>query len=175
MVNAAQSSIEQEAKALMEVGGGVTTSIIPPSVIASRLDQSNAMMAGEALHGLTWVGYIQEIRINSSALGLLANLSLLDLSFNEINGSIVSEIGQLKNLVKLDLQQNKLTGHSLRLCSSKESGGIGPRTKQPHWSLPLSLGHLTNLTSLSLSSNQINGSIPEGNRKHDEFDALVSQ
>ena len=75
----------------------------------------------------------------------ISNLSNLDLSNNEINGSIVSEIGMLKKLLVLKLEHNKLTGP-----------------------IPLSLGNLNNLTKLCLNSNQINSSIPQeiGNMKN---------
>ena len=66
----------------------------------------------------------------------LTNLAYLLLDSNQINGSILLEIGNMKNLSFLSLFDNKLTGpiHS-------------------------SLGHLTKLVSLYLDSNQINGSI----------------
>lgn len=45
-----------------------------------------------------------------SELGLLHQLSKLDLSFNEFTGSIPSELGQLTNIDELGLQANRLTG-----------------------------------------------------------------
>ena len=62
----------------------------------------------------------------------------LDLSNNQLTGSIPSEIGNLTNLTLLYLYENQLTG-----------------------SIPSEIGNLTNLTYLKLSSNQLTGEIPE--------------
>nr|XP_027120341.1 probable leucine-rich repeat receptor-like protein kinase At1g35710 [Coffea arabica] len=74
----------------------------------------------------------------------LPNLEYLDLSLNEISGSIPPvigpippEIGNLKALESLSLSENNLTG-----------------------SIPKSLGSTTNLALLSLDRNQFSGSIP---------------
>ena len=73
-----------------------------------------------------------------SEIGTLHKLTFLDLSLNEINGSIPSEIRSLKNLETLNLARNRLVG-----------------------AIPSSLGGLTNLAYLYLNSNDISGSIPE--------------
>uniref|UniRef100_A0A2N9ICK1 non-specific serine/threonine protein kinase n=1 Tax=Fagus sylvatica TaxID=28930 RepID=A0A2N9ICK1_FAGSY len=72
-----------------------------------------------------------------TSLGHLTKVIFLSLSLNQINGSILPEIGNLKNLKSLCLDHNNLTGP-----------------------IPSSLGHLTDLEVMVLSSNQINGSIP---------------
>ena len=61
----------------------------------------------------------------------------LDLSENELNGTIPSELGSLTYLVDLNLSQNQLRG-----------------------TIPSELGNLTNLTSLSLFGNRLSGGIP---------------
>jgi len=62
----------------------------------------------------------------------------LNLSYNELTGSIPPEIGNLTNLNFLYLGSNGLTG-----------------------SIPSEIGNLTNLTHLDLSDNQLTGLIPE--------------
>ena len=62
----------------------------------------------------------------------------LDLSDNQLTGSIPPEIGNLTNLTYLSLSSNQLTGE-----------------------IPPEIGNLTNLTSLQLSYNQLTGEIPE--------------
>ncbi|KAJ7523260.1 hypothetical protein O6H91_18G043900 [Diphasiastrum complanatum] len=66
----------------------------------------------------------------------LSPLSVLDLSWNDINGSIPQNIGSLAMLEVLDLSRNKLTGN-----------------------IP-SLSQLDHLQILDLSFNQLNGAIP---------------
>ena len=62
----------------------------------------------------------------------------LDLSYNQLTGSILSEIGNLTNLEILYLSDNQLTG-----------------------SIPSEIGNLDSLTYLYLSDNQLTGEIPE--------------
>ncbi|MEN8217501.1 MAG: S8 family serine peptidase, partial [Pseudomonadota bacterium] len=70
-------------------------------------------------------------------LGNLTNLETLELSDNQLTGSIPTELGNLTNLETLDLDFNQLTG-----------------------SIPTELGNLTNLWELRLSGNQLTGTIP---------------
>ncbi len=75
----------------------------------------------------------------------------LDLSENELNGTIPSELGSLTYLEELNLSQNQLSG-----------------------TIPSELGNLTNLTALSLFSNRLSGGIPSelGNLSNLELLAL---
>ena len=72
-----------------------------------------------------------------SALGQLTNVSIMNLSFNQLFGSIPSLMGQLTNLRILSLSFNQLTE-----------------------TLPSSLGQITNLKWLNISSSLIIGTIP---------------
>jgi hypothetical protein len=72
-----------------------------------------------------------------SEIGNLTNLTYLSLKGNQLSGSIPPYIGNLTNLTYLNLQSNQLTG-----------------------SIPPEIGNLTNLTILSLYSNQLTGTIP---------------
>ncbi|GAY32742.1 hypothetical protein CUMW_286590, partial [Citrus unshiu] len=98
-------------------------------------------------------------------IGRLNHLIYLDLSRNNLNGSIPLEIGNLKVLHVVDLSYNNLAGpipdllpHQLGDLGNLDSlllssnNLIGP--------IPSTLGHLTNLTYLNLAYNQLNRSIP---------------
>lgn len=85
----------------------------------------------------------------------------LDLSENELNGTIPSELGSLAYLEDLDLSKNQLSGtipidlgnltnlKVLSLYTNRLSGGI-----------PSELGHLSNLELLALFENSLRGTIP---------------
>ena len=94
--------------------------------------------------------------------GSLANLQALNLSDNELTGTIPVELGNLtRTLTTLNLGQNSLTEtvpawlggftnlQSLSLYSNTLNGEI-----------PSELGSLTNLRSLNLGGNQLTGTIP---------------
>jgi len=85
----------------------------------------------------------------------------LDLSWNQLTGSISPEIGNLTNLIDLNLSYNELTGEipseigdmtnltDLFLLENQLSGEIPPE-----------ISYLTNLTNLDLGGNQLIGEIP---------------
>ena len=96
-----------------------------------------------------------------STLGLLASLTLLDLSINFLTGPIPSEIGNLQQLTQLSLFKNNLTDAipaefydlaSLEVVQLYENPLTG--------SLRTELGNLTKLTALNLAKNFLTGSIP---------------
>ena len=89
-------------------------------------------------------------------------VSELDLSDNQLSGSIPSELGNLTSLMEeLDLSDNQLTGSiptGLGNLTSLEELYLSDN--QLTGSIPVELGNLTSLTELDLSNNQLNGSIP---------------
>ena len=95
-------------------------------------------------------------------IGLLTNLTSLSLYRNDITGSIPSEIGNLTNLTDLRLDNNQLTGEI-----PSEIGNLSNLTSlvldrnQLTGSIPPEIGNLTSLTSLYLSNNQLTGIIPD--------------
>ena len=99
----------------------------------------------------------------------LTNLTYLDLSRNQLSGTIPPEIGNLTNLTYLNLGFNKLTG-----SIPPEIGNLinltylGLYLNQLTGSIPPEIGNLTNLEQLSLEGNQLTGSIPTeiGNLTH---------
>ncbi|MFC1574371.1 leucine-rich repeat domain-containing protein, partial [Candidatus Latescibacterota bacterium] len=89
------------------------------------------------------------------------NVTKLDLSNNNLSGTIPPEIGNLKNLYSLNLGTNQLTGSippeigtlvNLRLLYIHHNPLQG--------SIPPEIGNLTILEGLYLSYNQLSGSIP---------------
>ncbi|XP_062014553.1 MDIS1-interacting receptor like kinase 2-like [Rosa rugosa] len=93
------------------------------------------------------VGSVNRINLSNSGIqGTLRelsflsfpNLEYLDLSFNELNGSIPPSIGGLSNLVFLYLRHNQLSG-----------------------SVPQEIGNLKKLTVLKLDTNQLSGHLPQ--------------
>ena len=94
-------------------------------------------------------------------IGDLTNLQNLNFWFNQLTGPIPIEIGNLTNLSNLTLMNNELSG-----SIPSEIGNL--TNLQTLWlhsnhlsgSIPSSIGNLTNLESLSLYDNQLSGSIP---------------
>ncbi|CAL4979291.1 unnamed protein product [Urochloa decumbens] len=119
-------------------------------------------------------------------LGNLRNLSILSLSNNKLSGEIPQSIGKLDQLTELYFEENHLTGvipsslhgckHLTRLnlsCNSLYgqiphelfsistlSEGLDLSYNQLTGDIPLEIGGLINLNSLSLSNNQLSGEIP---------------
>ncbi|CDP05565.1 unnamed protein product [Coffea canephora] len=101
------------------------------------LNKFNNYRAPPWLRNLTG---LHDLRLGSNSLfdsihGL--SLTYLDLSWNNLQGSIPSEIGQLINLTYLDLSHNNV-----------------------HGSIPREIGQLSKLTNLLLTRNSLNGTIP---------------
>ena len=94
-------------------------------------------------------------------LGNLTNLIELNLSSNQLSGSIPAELGNLTNLIELNLSSNQLSGSiPAELGNLTNLTGLYLLFNQLSGEIPTELGNLTNLTELYLSSNQLSGQIP---------------
>ena len=97
----------------------------------------------------------------STIANLSTQLSLLDMGFNEIHGTIPSGIKNLVNLTYLNLVRNHLTGsipsNIGELYKIQELGFLGNKLSGR---IPSSLDNLTMLSVLDLSSNNLMGDIP---------------
>ena len=96
-----------------------------------------------------------------SELGHLTYLEVLYLSENQLSGSIPSEISVLSNLIELSLWTNELTGPippELGRLANLEILHLGKN--ELSGAIPPELGNLTHLERLGLFSNKLTGVIP---------------
>jgi Leucine rich repeat/Leucine rich repeat N-terminal domain len=110
-------------------------------------------------------------------LGNLASLNNLDLSANQLSGGIPPQLGNLANLYWLHLNTNQLSGSiPSQLGSLANLQSITLSANQLSGSIPAELGNLASLNNLSLDHNQLSGSIPPqlGNLANLKFLALNS-
>ena len=95
----------------------------------------------------------------SPGIGLLTNLTYLNLCCNQLTGDIPPEIGNLINLTYMDLHWNQLTvippeiGNLINLTHLDLKMAVtGPHTGD---AIPPEMGNLTSLTYLDLSDNEL--------------------
>ncbi|XP_016571199.2 probable LRR receptor-like serine/threonine-protein kinase At3g47570 [Capsicum annuum] len=94
-------------------------------------------------------------------VGNLSNLLFLELSGNNLVGSISTSIGNLRNLQRFDLTNNKLTGFiGDHICKLQHLGDIYLSQNQLSGYLPYCLGNITSLREIHLSSNKLSSNIP---------------
>ncbi|RWR97663.1 MDIS1-interacting receptor like kinase 2-like protein [Cinnamomum micranthum f. kanehirae] len=137
---------------------------IPPSPFASWIN-----LVSLRLHN--------NLLINGSIpseIGVLTNLTQLDLYNNQISGSIPPSLGNLSNLVALVVHENEISGPipqeignltKLKLLTFFDNNITS--------SIPSTFGRLINLYQLQLQGNQLSGPIPQeiGNlNKMDQLD-----
>ncbi|GFY94182.1 leucine-rich receptor-like protein kinase family protein [Actinidia rufa] len=95
---------------------------------------------------------------------LCSSLVELDLSSNNLSGSVPESLGSCSALESLDLSNNNFSGELpintlLRMVSLKN---VSLAFNNFVGSLPDSFSNITNLESLDVSSNRLSGSIPSG-------------
>ncbi|MFS7956909.1 putative non-specific serine/threonine protein kinase [Helianthus anomalus] len=109
--------------------------------------------------------YLNDNKLNGnipSQILQLSSLSItLNLSQNNLFGSLPTEVGDLKMLSALDLSGNYLSGNipsSLGGCDSLSS--LSLRGNFFHGMIPLSISSLRGLEVLDISHNNLSGQIP---------------
>jgi len=94
-------------------------------------------------------------------LGNLSNLEALNLSTNQLRGKIPPELGNLISLEVLDLFENQLSGMiPSDLGNLTNLVGLALFDNNLRGTIPPELAELTNLQWLILSENQLSGPIP---------------
>ncbi|RWR97300.1 MDIS1-interacting receptor like kinase 2-like protein [Cinnamomum micranthum f. kanehirae] len=148
-----------------------------PLLLANLTHVSVLNISDNALYGeippspfASWINLVSlrlhnNLLINGSIpseIGVLTNLTQLDLYNNQISGSIPPSIGNLSQLVALGLQDNEIFGlipqeignlTKLNVLTLSNNNIRGP--------IPSTFGKLTNLLILHLFKNKISGKVPQ--------------
>ena len=96
------------------------------------------------------------------SIGNLTNLQILNFENNHLSGSIPAELGNLTNLQALYLYNNQLSGPiPASLGNLTNLQALYLYNNQLSGPIPASLGDLSNLTYLDLSNNQLSELIPK--------------
>ena len=107
--------------------------------------------------------------LSNASLGTWAGITVnnagrvieLNLSFNQLSGTLPAALGQLTQLQKLHLSSNQLSGPiPAELGRLSQLRFLYLNDNQLSGTLPMALGQLTQLQRLHLSSNQLSGPIP---------------
>ena len=119
------------------------------------VDSGTQKVTGIDLTGNNLIGTIPAV------LGDLTGLTDLNLSGNQLTGSIPAEIGSLTALQKIDLSYNQLTGSLPAMLGNLTAlQRLYATNNQLSGSIPAELGNLPNLTYIYLNTNRLSGSIP---------------
>jgi hypothetical protein len=94
-------------------------------------------------------------------IGSLTKLEWLDLSLNQLSGPIQATIGRLTSLIDLELSSNQLSGPiPAEIGDLASLEWLSLSSNQLSGSIPIEIGSLTSLQNLYLSSNRLSGTIP---------------
>jgi len=95
-------------------------------------------------------------------IGCLTNLTVLNLSWNQLTGEIPSEIGNMTALNNMTLSNNQLAGEiPSEIGNLSNLFGLYLYENELSGEIPSEIGNLTNLLALKLSDNQLSGEIPQ--------------
>ena len=117
---------------------------------ASWTDKTNWGETGVAIGA--WYG------VTTDANG---RVNALDLSSNNLRGTLPTDTGTLTNLITLDLSDNSLSGTIPDLSALTQLQNLYLGDNQLSGAIPDWLGSLTGLQDLSLRDNRLTGPIPE--------------
>ena len=88
-------------------------------------------------------------------------VTVLNLGYYQLTGSIPAALGNLTNLTQLNLSDNQLTGKIPDLSTLTSLQYLHLFQNELTGSIPATLGTLTSLQQLDLNSNQLTGKIPD--------------
>ncbi|MBI9054120.1 MAG: leucine-rich repeat domain-containing protein [Bacteroidales bacterium] len=89
------------------------------------------------------------------------HINAINLSENNLSGTLPTEIGVFSNLVSLNLDHNAITGEiPSEIGNLNALGELNLWENQLSGTIPIEIGNLTNLTTLDIGFNQLTGSIP---------------
>jgi len=96
-----------------------------------------------------------------SEVGNFGNLEELDLSNNSLSGEIQSELSRLSNLGELNLSNNRLSGEiGSSLAGLTNLDELNLSNNLLSGTIPIELENLTNIDLINLSENKLSGEIP---------------
>lgn len=96
------------------------------------------------------------------SLFMLEKLTTLGLYKNQLTGSISENIGHLTRLTTLNLYQNQLSGSPSAVTQLTTLNDLNIQDNAFSGNIPDDIGRLTRLRTLNLSKNQFSGNIPSG-------------
>ncbi|XP_043715344.1 MDIS1-interacting receptor like kinase 2-like [Telopea speciosissima] len=99
-------------------------------------------------------------KLDNLSFPSLPNLQLLNLSFNELVGTIPADIGTCSKLTLLDLSANGFSGVIPSLSNFSNINILNLGDNQITGPIPSEIGDLKNLVELDLSVNELTHSIP---------------
>ena len=103
---------------------------------------------------------------NWTGVGALHNLSWIDMSINEISGSLPAEIGNIQNIEVINMAWNRLDGGLPTTMGALNANGYASLNElsfeynQMGGTLPSELGLLTKVRMFNFGHNSISGTIP---------------
>ncbi|KAM3730510.1 hypothetical protein ACB098_12G093000 [Castanea mollissima] len=100
----------------------------------------------------------------------LSKLVHINLSFNNFSGELPPQIGLLTHLKVLDLSENRLNGSiPIEIGNLSNLAYLYLNNNQLSASIPPEIGNLTNLLILEISHNNLKGSIPPSIEKFEKL------
>ncbi|XP_057866897.2 probable leucine-rich repeat receptor-like protein kinase At1g35710 [Cryptomeria japonica] len=158
---------------ILDLSSNILSGFIPHSIFslqAMLIEPQNGFIIFQMYFLSRRTEFIYEDELNMNSKGrdehytyIFSKMASIDLSNNQLNGNLPSDIGKLKGLILFNLSMNNFNGtipDSIVQMSWLESLDLS--TNHFSGQIPLGLGSLSYLGALKLSNNNLSGSIPQG-------------